>query len=65
MCYPDCGMLYIKEPLLVAAGFLSLSLSEWFFTISLMPYNLSYYTHPHIYVFRNKQLYVAYALLNL
>ena len=45
MCYPICGMVHIKEPLLlfervahvVAAGFLSLS--EWSFTICLMPYN--------------------------
>ena len=40
MCYPDCGMMYIKEPLLLigksnpcgGSGF-PLSLSEWSFTI--------------------------------
>ena len=45
MCYPVCGMVHIKEPLLLigtsshvaAAGFLSLS--EWYFTICPMPYN--------------------------
>ena len=46
MCYPVCGMVYIKEPLLLigkcspcgSSGF-PLSLSEWSFTICLMPYN--------------------------
>ena len=46
MCYPVCGMLHIKEPLLLIgksspcghSGFL-LSLSEWSFTICLMTYN--------------------------
>ena len=46
MCYPVCGMVYIKEPLLLigksspcgGSGF-HLSLSEWFFTINLTPYN--------------------------
>ena len=46
MCYPVCGMMYIKEPLLLigksspcgGCGF-PLSLYEWFFTICLMPYN--------------------------
>ena len=45
MCYPVCGMMYIKEPLLLigksslcgGSGFL-LSLSEWSFTIYLTPY---------------------------
>ena len=46
MCYPVCGMLHIKEPLLLieksshcgSSGF-PLTLSEWSFTICLMPYN--------------------------
>ena len=46
MCYPVCGMMHIKEPLLLieksslcgGSGF-PLSLSEWFFTICLTPYN--------------------------
>ena len=46
MCYPVCGMVHIKEPLLLirksspcgGSGF-PLSLSEWFFTISVTPYN--------------------------
>ena len=46
MCYPVCGMVHIKEPLLLigksslcgGSGF-PLSLSEWFFTIYLTPYN--------------------------
>ena len=46
MCYPVCGMVHIKEPSLLigksrpccGSGF-SLSLSEWFFTICLTPYN--------------------------
>ena len=46
MCYPVCGMMHIKETLLLigkssicdGSGF-SLSLSEWFFTICLTPYN--------------------------
>ena len=46
MCYPVCGMMHIKEPLLLieksslcgSRGF-PLSLSEWFFTICLKPYN--------------------------
>ena len=41
MCYPVCGMMHIKEPLLLigksslygSSGF-PLSLSEWFFTMS-------------------------------
>ena len=45
MCYPVCGMVHIKEPLLLirksslcgSSGFL-LSLSEWFFTICPTPY---------------------------
>ena len=46
MCYPVCGIMHIKEPLLLigkdslcgGSGF-PLSLSEWFFTICLMSYN--------------------------
>ena len=46
MCYPVCGMMHIKEPLLLigksspcgGSGF-PLSLYEWSFTICLAPYN--------------------------
>ena len=46
MYYPVSGMMHIKEPLLLigksspcgSSGF-PLSLSEWSFTICLMPYN--------------------------
>ena len=46
MCYPVCGMVHIKEPLLLIrksspcgrSGF-SFSLSEWSFTICPTPYN--------------------------
>ena len=46
MCYPVCGMVHIKEPLLlidksslcVDSGF-PFSLSEWSLTICLTPYN--------------------------
>ena len=46
MCYPLCGMVYIKEPLLLidksslcgGSGF-PFSLSEWSLTICLTPYN--------------------------
>ena len=46
MCYHVCGMMHIKEPLLLivesttcgGSRFL-LSLSEWSFTICLTPYN--------------------------
>ena len=46
MCYPVCGMMHIKEPLLLieksslcgGSGF-PLSLSEWFFAICLTSYN--------------------------
>ena len=46
MCYTVCGMMHIKEPLLLigkssqcgGSGF-PLSLSEWFITICLTPYN--------------------------
>ena len=49
MCYPVCGMVHIKEPLLSikksspcgSSGF-PLSLSEWSFTICLMTYNQKY-----------------------
>ena len=45
MCSPVCGMVHIKEPLLLieksspcgSSGFSVLS--EWCFTICLMPYN--------------------------
>ena len=45
-CYPVCGMMHIKEPLLLigksspcgGSGF-PLLLSEWFFTLCMMPYN--------------------------
>ena len=46
MCYPVCGMVHIKEPLLLidksslcgSSGF-HFSLSEWSLTICLTPYN--------------------------
>ena len=46
MCYPVCGMMHIKEPLLLivksslcgGSGF-HFSLSEWSLTICLTPYN--------------------------
>ena len=46
MCYPGCGMVHIKEPLLLidksslcgGSGF-PFSLSEWSLTICLTPYN--------------------------
>ena len=46
MCYPVCGMVHIKEPLLLinksipcgGSGF-HFSLSEWSLTICLTPYN--------------------------
>ena len=45
MCYPVCGMMHIKEPLLLhgksslcSGSRFPLSLSEWFFTICLTPY---------------------------
>ena len=46
MCYPVCGMVHIKEPLLIidksslcgGSGF-PFSLSEWSLTICLTPYN--------------------------
>ena len=49
MGYPVCGMVRIKEPLLLIGkssqigvrGF-HLSLSEWSFTICLTPYNRKY-----------------------
>ena len=50
MCYPVCGMVHIKEPLLLigksslcgGSGF-PFSLSEWSLTICLTPYNRKYY----------------------
>ena len=49
VCYPVCGMVHIKEPLLLidmsslcgGSGF-PFSLSEWSLTISLTPYNRRY-----------------------
>ena len=46
MCYPVCEMVHIKEPLLLidksslcgGSGF-PFSLSEWYLTICLTPYN--------------------------
>ena len=46
ICYPVCGMMHIKEPLLLieksslcgGSGF-PISMSEWSFTICPMPYN--------------------------
>ena len=46
MCYPVCGMVHIKEPLLLigksspcgGSGF-PISLSEWSLTICPTPYN--------------------------
>ena len=51
MCYPVCGMVHIKEPLLLidksslcgGSGF-PFSLSEWSLTICLTPYNLQHVT---------------------
>ena len=46
MCYPVCGMVHIKEPLLLigksspcGGGGFPLSLYVWYFTICLTPYN--------------------------
>ena len=45
MCYPVCGMMHIKELLMLiervayVAAACFLSLSEWSFTICLTPYN--------------------------
>ena len=46
MYYPVCGMMHIKEPLLIigksspcGGSRFPLSLSEWFFTICPTPYN--------------------------
>ena len=46
MCYPVCGMMHIKEPLLLirksspcGSSRFPLSLSEWSFTICVTPYN--------------------------
>ena len=46
MCHPVCGMMHIKELLLLirksslcGGSEFSLSLSEWFFTKNLTPYN--------------------------
>ena len=46
MCYPVCGMVHIKESLLLietsspcGSSMFPLSLSVWYFTICLMPYN--------------------------
>ena len=49
MCYPVCGTVHIKEPLLLigksslcGGSVFLLSLSEWSFTICLTPYNRKY-----------------------
>ena len=49
MCYPVCVMVHIKEPLLLieksspsGGSEFPLSLSEWYFTICLTPYNHKY-----------------------
>ena len=47
MCYPVCGLVHIKDPLLLIGKIIPcsggsevpLSLSEWSFTICMMPYN--------------------------
>ena len=46
MCYPVCGMMHIKEPLLLigksslcGSSRFPLLLSEWSFSICLTPYN--------------------------
>ena len=46
MCYPVCGMVHIKEPLLLignsslcGVSWFTLSLSEWPFITCLTPYN--------------------------
>ena len=39
MCYPVCGMVHIKEPLLLIDKSSPLSLSNWSFTIYPTPYN--------------------------
>ena len=46
MCYPGCGMMHIKEPMLLigksspcGGSRFPLSLSEWSFTSCVMPYN--------------------------
>ena len=46
MCYPVCGMMHIKEHLMLieksslcGGSEFPLTLSEWFFTICLMPYS--------------------------
>ena len=49
MCYPVCGMVHIKEPLLLidksslcGGSWFPFSLSEWSLTICLTPYNRRY-----------------------
>ena len=48
VCYPVCGMMHIKQPLLVigknspSGCRFPLLLSEWSFTICLMPYDRKY-----------------------
>ena len=40
MCYPVCGMVHIKEPLLLIGNCSPCSsLSDWYFTICPTPYN--------------------------
>ena len=48
MCYPVCGMVHIKDPLLLigksslCSSRFPLLLSEWYFTICLTLYNIKY-----------------------
>ena len=47
MCYPVCGMMHIKEPLLLIGksspcGGSGFPFSEWSFTICVTPYNRKY-----------------------
>ena len=54
MCYPVCGMMHVKEPMLLFGksspcdgSRFPLSLSEWFFTICMTPYNRKDYSTCH------------------
>ena len=42
MCYPVSGMVHIGKSSLCGGSGFPLSLSEWFFTICLTPYNRKY-----------------------
>ena len=68
MCYPVCGMVHIKEPLLLieksspcGTSRFPLSLSEWCFTICPTPYNRKWnvltvsciYIYIYIYIYMN------------